>query len=89
MKSDAAPVSYTPEGLLFSDGVEVKADVIVYATGFSGNLRQMVADTLGSNIADQVEDFWGMNPEGETLGAYKPTGREYPIIIFLPSRSSC
>ena len=81
MKSDAAPVSYTPDGLLFSDGTEVKADVIVYATGFAGNLRQAVADTLGHDIAEQVEDFWGMNPEGETLGAFKPTG--HPRLWYI------
>jgi hypothetical protein len=34
----------------------------------------VVADKLGNDIAEQVEDYWGMNAEGETLGAFKPTG---------------
>lgn len=76
VKSDAHIVSYTTEGLLFSDGVELPADVILFATGFSGNLRQVVADTFGSSIADQLEDFWGMDTEGETQGAFKPSGRK-------------
>lgn len=76
VKSDAQPVAYTREGLLFSDGVELKADVIVFATGFSGNLRQVVADTFGHSVADQIDDFWGMDTEGETNGAFKPSGRK-------------
>jgi hypothetical protein len=51
--------------------------LIVFATGFSGNIRQTVADTLGEDIADQVEDFWGLNKEGELLGAFKPSGSEF------------
>lgn len=77
VKSDAQIVSYTPDGLLFSDGVELKADIILFATGFSGNLRQVVADLFDSSIADQLEDFWGMDTEGETQGAFKPSGRKY------------
>ncbi|OCT44725.1 Flavin-binding monooxygenase-like family protein [Cladophialophora carrionii] len=74
VKSDASIDSFTPEGLHFSDGTEIKADVVVFATGFHGNMRQFVADLLGDDIASGIEDYWGLNAEGELEGAFKPTG---------------
>lgn len=63
--------------------------MIVFATGFSGNLRQVVADTFGSSIADQLEDFWGMDTEGETNGAFKPSGREcFSLLATISMKSS-
>lgn len=72
------------DGLQFDDGTELKADLIVFATGFSGNIRQTVCNTLGDDIAEQIEDFWGLSEEGEILGAYKPSGRtsSRPIIMI-------
>ncbi|OAP55015.1 hypothetical protein AYL99_10715 [Fonsecaea erecta] len=81
IKSDALPVCYTQDGLKFSDGSELHADVIVYATGFVGNIRQTVYETLGAEVADQVEDFWGLNHEGELLGAFKPSG--HPRLWYI------
>ncbi|KAI9659393.1 MAG: hypothetical protein M1821_001651 [Bathelium mastoideum] len=74
VKSDATPVSYTEDGLLFSNGTHLKADVIVFATGFVGNLRLAVADIFGSDIANHLDDFWGLDEEGELRGAFKPSG---------------
>ncbi|OAL23978.1 hypothetical protein AYO22_06002 [Fonsecaea multimorphosa] len=84
IKSDALPTRYTEDGLQFSDGTEIQADVIVYATGFVGNIRQTVYETLGDDVATQVEDFWGLNHEGELLGAFKPSGREYFSFRVIP-----
>ena len=77
MKSDATPTAYTPSGLLFSDGTELPADVIVFTTGFQKGLRESIAPIVGSEIADHLEDFWCVDAEGELLGAFKSTGREY------------
>ena len=76
MKSDALISHYTPTGLAFSDGSVVDADVIVFATGFVGNMRTSVRDFFGDQIADRVDDYWGLDEEGELKGAFKPTGRE-------------
>ena len=76
VKSDALPVHYTEEGLMFNDGRELKADVIVFATGFVGTMKDTIREMLGSEVADRVEDFWGINEEGELKGAFKPSGRE-------------
>ncbi|MCJ1304388.1 hypothetical protein MMC08_007200 [Hypocenomyce scalaris] len=74
VKSDALPVHYTEEGLMFNDGRELKADVIVFATGFVGTMKDTIREMLGSEVADRVEDFWGINEEGELKGAFKPSG---------------
>ncbi|EAW12081.1 flavin-containing monooxygenase [Aspergillus clavatus NRRL 1] len=74
VKSDSAPVSYTEEGLLFEDGTRLPADVIVFATGYTGTLRDSVRDLFGDKIHAQVEEYWGLDQEGEIRGAYVPTG---------------
>lgn len=76
VKSDAQPVEYTDKGLKFSDGSEVEADLIVFATGFLGNVRRLVGSLLGSEVEEKIEDFWGLNPEGELYAAFKPSGRK-------------
>lgn len=72
MKSDASLAQFTPSGLESSDGSHVDADVIVFATGFEGNMRLAAASILGPKVTDELEDFWGVNEEGELLGAWKP-----------------
>ncbi|KAF4420527.1 dimethylaniline monooxygenase (N-oxide forming) [Fusarium acutatum] len=81
VKSDAAAERYTEHGLAFSDGTEIKADVIVLATGFVGNLRQHVDKIFGSAIAKRAGDCFGLNSEGEVLGAFKPL--EQPGLWYI------
>lgn len=76
MKSDSLPVRYTPDGLEFDDGSQLKADVIVFATGFKGNMRYMAEEIFGPEIAEQMGDFWTLDKEGELKGAFKPCGRK-------------
>ena len=85
MKSDALPTHYTPEGLAFDDGTEIKADVIVFATGFNCSMREMAGTIVGPEIEDQLEDLWGFNSEGEIRGAFKYTGRKFDVPVGLTS----
>ena len=85
MKSDALPTHYTPDGLAFDDGSEIKADVVVFTTGFVGNLRDMVGAIVGPEIHAQLEDFCGVDREGEILGAWKPTGRKFCPRHSIPN----
>ncbi|OGM49640.1 hypothetical protein ABOM_001850 [Aspergillus bombycis] len=80
VKSDALPVSYTETGLLFNDGTQLDADVIVFATGFQSNLKVQMKDVFGSAIVDKLEDFWGFDDEGEVRGAFKLCG--HPTLWF-------
>jgi len=72
----SAPVSYTEKGLLLKNGTELDADVIVFTTGFEGNMKYLVKDLFGEEIAEQMGDFWGLDEEGEIKGAWK-ANREF------------
>ncbi|KAK5327269.1 hypothetical protein LTR93_002653 [Exophiala xenobiotica] len=74
VKSDALPLQYTGDGIKFTDGTELKADLIVFATGFVGSMKVAIHDLLGSDVAERIDDFWGVNEEGEIRGAFKPSG---------------
>jgi cation diffusion facilitator CzcD-associated flavoprotein CzcO len=77
----STPTSYTEAGILFDDGTELDADVIVFATGFEGNMRYLVRDIFGEEIAEQMGDFWGLDEEGEIKGAWKGTGRKLMAVL--------
>lgn len=68
-------MSYTDTGILFSDGSHLKADALVFATGFVGNLCDIVRQMFGDKVADRAGDCWGVDDEGEIKGAFKPLGR--------------
>lgn len=80
MKSHALPVSYMKDGLQFDDGSVLKADVIVFATGFVHSMKSQVADLFGAEVAEQMGDFWSLDKEGELKGAFKRCGRKFLII---------
>jgi len=77
VKSDALPVRYLEEGLQFSDESELKADVILFATGFEVNMKSQVATLFSPETAEKVGDFWGFDSEGEVKGAFRPCGRKF------------
>ncbi|KAE9368341.1 putative flavin-containing monooxygenase [Stipitochalara longipes BDJ] len=70
----STPISYTERGILFDDGKELETDVVVFATGFEGNMRYLVRDIFGEEIAKEMGDFWGLDKEGELNGIWKGTG---------------
>ena len=56
--------SLEESGLSFQDGTELPADLIVLATGFDHDFRADVARVVGQEIADKMDDFWGVDAEG-------------------------
>ncbi|KKZ60411.1 hypothetical protein EMCG_00697 [[Emmonsia] crescens] len=81
VKSDSLIAGYTKDGLMFEDGSELKADIIVLATGFEMSFRPTVARILGADVAAQIEEFWGLDEEGEIRGAWKPIG--HPGLWYM------
>lgn len=77
------PVAYTKDGLVCADGSTLPADLIVFATGFVGNLRLVVSNMLGPEVAGQLEDYWGMDDEGELKGAFKQSGRKSSLTVLM------
>lgn len=75
VKSDALPVAYTETGLEFSDGSKMDADVVVFATGYKGDIRDSAKRIVGEEVVKNLEGFWQCDQEGETRGAWRDTGR--------------
>ena len=69
--------SLTEDGLMFEDGSQVGADLIVLCTGFNHDFREDAVRILGRDTADQMDDFWGVDKEGEIRACSKPAGRKF------------
>ena len=70
--------------VVLTDGRELPADVIVYATGYSP-ASDLVAKVVGKDVAARVGPFWGYGSgtpgdsgpwEGELRNLYKPMRQE-------------
>ena len=69
---------------LLSDGTELPADLVVYATGY-GSMNGWAADLISQEVADKVGKVWGLGSdtakdpgpwEGEQRNMWKPTQQE-------------
>jgi putative flavoprotein involved in K+ transport len=73
-----------PNGVKLSNGQEIPADVIVYATGYS-SMNGWIKDLIDEGTADKVGKCWGLGSntpkdpgpwEGEQRNMWKPTQQE-------------
>lgn len=71
----------TKNAVVLSDGTELPADLVVYATGF-GSMNQWLADLISPEVAEKVGKCWGYGSgttrdpgpwEGELRNMWKPT----------------
>jgi hypothetical protein len=77
----------TKDGLIFEDGKELGADLIVLCTGFDHVFRNDAARIVGQDIADQMDDFWGTDIEGELRGHARLSGRKFVLRLCLDDAS--
>ena len=75
VKSGVALKGLAETGLEFADGSTLDADVVVVATGFETNMRLAVKNIVGDEIGENLDDWWGLDREGELRGGWKPIGR--------------
>ncbi len=77
-----------PKSVTLSDGTELPADLIVYATGY-GSMNGWLADLISPEVADKVGKVWGLGSsttkdpgpwEGELRNMWKPT--QVPHLWF-------
>lgn len=70
-----------PRSVTLTDGTELEADLLVYATGY-GSMNQFLADLVSPEVADRVGKVWGLGSsttkdpgpwEGELRNMWKPT----------------
>ncbi len=74
----------TEHAVVLTDGTELPADVVVYATGY-GSMNGWAADLISQEVADKVGKCWGLGSdttkdpgpwEGEQRNMWKPTQQE-------------
>ncbi|KAF8629326.1 hypothetical protein AX15_003509 [Amanita polypyramis BW_CC] len=73
LKNDSLIKEFTETGILFENGSELPADVVVFATGLS-NVGGHVRKVCGDELADKCKAIWGFNEEGELHGAWRDLG---------------
>jgi len=71
----------TEDAVVLEDGTELKADLVVYATGY-GSMNGWAAQLISQDVADAVGKCWGLGSgttkdpgpwEGELRNMWKPT----------------
>ena len=81
LKSGVNIESIKPKSVVLTDGTELPADLIVYATGY-GSMNNWLADLISPEVADRVGKVWGLGSdtpkdpgpwEGELRNMWKPT----------------
>lgn len=62
-----------PHGVRLSDGSELEADEIVFATGYE-NMKTQARIVFGDEIGDKVHDVWGFDEHGEVRSLWRKSG---------------
>jgi len=84
LKSGVEVERLTEDSVVLNDGTELKADLVVYATGY-GSMNQWAAELISPEVADKVGKCWGLGSgtakdpgpwEGELRNMWKPTAQE-------------
>jgi len=84
LRSGVEVVRLTEDAVILTDGSTLKADLVVYATGY-GSMNQWAADLISPEVADKVGKCWGLGSdtakdpgpwEGELRNMWKPTAQE-------------
>jgi putative flavoprotein involved in K+ transport len=88
LKSGVGIERIKEHSLVLSDGTELPADLIVYATGY-GSMNGWAARIISQEVADRVGKCWGLGSdtkkdpgpwEGELRNMWKPT--QQPALWF-------
>ena len=81
LRSGVTLEQINPTSVTLSDGSQLPADLIVYATGY-GSMNHWLADLISPAVADKVGKVWGLGSdtpkdpgpwEGELRNMWKPT----------------
>lgn len=72
--------TFTEAGLKQSNGAEIKADLIVLATGYQPQ-EKLVEQLFGAEVKDRVGPIWGLGDQLELRNMYCKTGQ--PGLWFI------
>lgn len=73
IKQGVEVTKLTKDGVLFADGTELKADLIVLATGYDTQ-RTTIKKIISDDVAKSVGPVWGEDSQGEISGAWRNSG---------------
>lgn len=85
VKSGVRISNFTSEGLKFEDDTELRADVVVIATGQDHDYRNQVGNIVGQDFAARLGEFWGLDEDGEVRNVMKPAGKLTSLPKILPA----
>lgn len=73
LKSGPKIERLTEHTIVFDDGTELQADVIVFATGL-GDAQAHIRRVCGDALVKECKPIWGLNKEGELNGVWRDLG---------------
>jgi len=73
LKNGSPLVRFSETGLVFEDGSELPADVVVFATGL-GDSGAHLKRMCGEEVAAKLKPVWGLDKEGELNGVWRDLG---------------
>ena len=73
LKNDSQISHFSKNSIVFEDGSELPADVVICATGY-GDAKGLVEQLAGPEVAKNVNPVWGLNKEGEINTVWRWSG---------------
>ncbi|KAJ7589556.1 FAD/NAD-P-binding domain-containing protein [Mycena floridula] len=75
IKHGVEPTGFTSDSIVFSDNSSLKADVVIWATGYH-YIYDSLRPLFGDEVIDRAGPLWGLDEENLIKGCYRPSG--YP-----------
>ncbi|CAG8980227.1 hypothetical protein HYALB_00013399 [Hymenoscyphus albidus] len=75
IKQGVEVTSILPNAVQFSDGTELPADDVVFATGYQ-SMNTTCAKIFGTEVASKTGGVWGLDEEGEIRGLWRDSGHQ-------------
>ncbi|BGP27574.1 hypothetical protein JCM10295v2_006546 [Rhodotorula toruloides] len=73
VKQGVAVEKLSRDGVVFQDGTELKADIVVLAIGYTSQ-RETVRQVVSDDVADRLGGLWGQDAQGEIPGVWRYSG---------------
>ncbi|KAF9449017.1 FAD/NAD(P)-binding domain-containing protein [Macrolepiota fuliginosa MF-IS2] len=67
------------DSVVFTDGSEILADAVIFATGYH-SINDELVRIFGKTTVDRAGQMWGLDEEGELRNVYRPTG--HPALWY-------
>ncbi|KAF8076714.1 FAD/NAD-P-binding domain-containing protein [Lyophyllum atratum] len=90
IKQGVEPERFLEDAIVFNDGSILRADVVIFATGYHF-IHETSKETFGEETIGRTGPVWGLDEEGEIRGCYRPSGHPglwYGAGDFANSRFS-